>query len=295
MGEAKAKKEKEEKEKKEAEEKAKKEAEEKKKKEEEEKAKKEAAEKQKAKEQKEKEEKLSLPKSQPPTTASKPSDSAKTPRIPGRRPLPTPSSAPPIKGYFAPATIKLESKLKDAVREFVNDAVLERVTELEEELRFLRANNNNNNNNRPLSSSSTKLSRVDDSENARLRKQVASFKNQLDKIEIELDGIRPGRKSTNLSAGEKKTVEAVSMKLNQTRRQHPKLLEYAENVAESAQQNANDIKEKMSKHIDQVLTRVQKVNPLIDSDQFKQKEDYTQKRMFWEKVQKTGKSNVDSY
>jgi len=292
-----------------------KEAEEKKKKEEEEKAKKEAAEKQKAKEQKEKEEKekkskleqekqkkLSLPKSQPPTTASKPSDSAKTPRIPGRRPLPTPSSAPPIKGYFAPATIKLESKLKDAVREFVNDAVLERVTELEErnaeleeELRFLRANNNNNNNNRPLSSSSTKLSRVDDSENARLRKQVASFKNQLDKIEIELDGIRPGRKSTNLSAGEKKTVEAVSMKLNQIRRQHPKLLEYAENVAESAQQNANDIKEKMSKHIDQVLTRVQKVNPLIDSDQFKQKEDYTQKRMFWEKVQKTGKSNVDSY
>merc|ERR1712000_627189 len=266
MGEAKAKKEKEEKEKKEAEEKAKKEAEEKKKKEEEKEQKEKEEKEKKSKLEQEKQKKLSLPKSQPPTTASKPSDSAKTPRIPGRRPLPTPSSAPPIKGYFAPATIKLESKLKDAVREFVNDAVLERVTELEErnaeleeELRFLR----NNNNNRPLSSSSTKLSRVDDSENARLRKQVASFKNQLDKIEIELDGIRPGRKSTNLSAGEKKTVEAVSMKLNQTRRQHPKLLEYAENVAESAQQNANDIKEKMSKHIDQVLTRVQKVNPLL--------------------------------
>jgi hypothetical protein len=246
------------------------------------------------------------------------------PEAPRGRPLPTPTAAPPVKGYFAAEAIRLEAKLKSAVREFVNDSVNERLeelearnAELEEELRFLRSHHQGGDGAggvsvqtsgtipsslmRKQSRPSAPISRpplageVGDDVALAVRAEIVAFKSRLDECNKMLTALPPGRTTTSMTAEERKRVDDASLLLNRVRREQPALLAYAKQRVEIDRQNVNDIETHMAKHIATVLELAKKLNPQIDTDQFKQKENFTEKKRFWEAIAEQGQTDPKQF
>jgi hypothetical protein len=258
------------------------------------------------------------------SSAHVPAGGAK-PEAPRGRPLPTPTAAPPVKGYFAAEAIRLEAKLKSAVREFVNDSVNERLeelearnAELEEELRFLRAHQQSADGGasggalqtsgtvpsafvRKQSRPSAPISRpplageVGDDVALAVRAEIVAFKSRLDECNKMLTTLPPGRTTSSMTAEERKRVDEASLLLNRVRREQPALLAYAKQRLEIDRQNVNDIETHMAKHIATVLELAKKLNPQIDTDQFKQKENFTEKKRFWEAIAEQGQTDPKQF
>jgi hypothetical protein len=261
------------------------------------------------------------------SSAHVPASGAK-PEAPRGRPLPTPTAAPPVKGYFAAEAIRLEAKLKSAVREFVNDSVNERLeelearnAELEEELRFLRAHQQSGDGGasagalatsgggtvpstfaRKPSRPSAPISRPPlagdvggDDVALAVRAEIVAFKSRLDECNKMLTTLPPGRTTSSMTAEERKRVDDASLLLNRVRREQPALLAYAKQRLEIDRQNVNDIETHMAKHIATVLELAKKLNPQIDTDQFKQKENFTEKKRFWEAIAEQGQTDPKQF
>jgi hypothetical protein len=260
---------------------------------------------------------------------------APKPEAPRGRPLPTPNAAPPVKGYFANEAIRLEARLKSAVRDFVNDTVNERLeeletrnAELEEELRFLRAHQQGggadstsaaaagSSSSQPLSAAAAGAALLRKGSAARptapssrpplaadveadvalaVRAEIVVFKSRLDECSKALASLPATRTPATLTADERKRVDDASQLLNRVRREQPALLAYAKQQLEINRQNVSDIDTHMAKHIASVFELAKKFNPQIDTDQFKQKEQFTEKKRFWEQIAEKGTSDLPQF
>ena len=68
-------------------------------------------------------------------------------------------------------------------------------------------------------------------------------------------------------------------------RQHPALHQFAQSRLELDRQNAQNVDVHMRQHLERVTELAKRLNPEIDSDAFRAKGDYTEKRLFWTRIE----------
>ena len=81
-------------------------------------------------------------------------------------------------------------------------------------------------------------------------------------------------------------MNQASLRLNKIRRQHPAIHKFAQARLELDKQNAAHIDNQMRQHIEHVTALAKRLNPEIDSDKFRAKQDYTEKRLFWQRIER---------